>query len=711
MMSSTMTAQPSDLAQNRSLRDVDFITEYRTGQVDLIEEFYRPCLARATHYDRAVGFFRSSIFLMIGIDILDFAKRGGQMRLICSSKVTREDLNAFEEGYERRQALQSAIDEEVDQLMTESPGDVRLKILSTLIAQGVIEVKIAVLPRDHLGQFHDKIGLFFDRDENIVSFKGSSNETRSGWHPSGNHESFDVFCSWLDDRESTRVCTHKNSFERLWNGKTKDVSVYEVPEASRQKLFSIASTNIGFLEDEIRIESEKEAEFDIPKPEKLKRILRPHQAKALEDWRAANFRGLFEHATGSGKTFTALNAIGEHIAQGLPVIILVPSRLLLDQWKSEIEKEFPGVNLLLVGGGNTDWRKGTRLRSFSSSDPELGERIILGTMQTCCKPEFVNQISGVEHLLIVVDEVHQIGSAENSNALNINAGKRLGLSATPERYGDPEGTQRIMDYFGGIIEPPFTLADAIEAGCLVRYQYFPDTVYLTATESDEWAELSRQLRLEVARNTPAGSARGVFSDRAKMLTIQRSRIAKKADGKLSLAVQVLRENYQKGERWLVYCEDQEQLRDVLGLIRTLGYDVNEYHTQMGGAQKETLNWFIRNGGILVAIGCLDEGVDIPEISHALILASSQNPRQFIQRRGRVLRKADEKYMAYLYDVLVVPPHIDDEPDQKPLLQAELTRAIEFAEMAFNEGAAAKLRQIAIASGMDLETLREFGDEA
>lgn len=195
-----------------------------------------------------------------------------------------------------------------------------------------------------------------------------------------------------------------------------------------------------------------------------------------------------------------------------------------------------------------------------------------------------------------------------------------------------------------------------------------------------------------------------------MLLIQRSRIAKKAAAKVRLARDVLRAHFEKGQSWLVYCEDAEQLAQVLAVLRQEGMDPVEYHSKMDGDRAATMSWFRSFGGIMVSIRCLDEGVDIPDVSHALILASSQNPRQFIQRRGRVLRRAPNKQVAVLHDAIVVPVSADEEPEQISLLKSELVRAIEFADHAINKGAGAELRDIAINMGIDPDGLLDSGVE-
>ena len=195
-----------------------------------------------------------------------------------------------------------------------------------------------------------------------------------------------------------------------------------------------------------------------------------------------------------------------------------------------------------------------------------------------------------------------------------------------------------------------------------------------------------------------------------MLLIQRSRIAKKAQVKPGLAAGVICKTYEEGQRWLVYCEDSDQLTQTMGLLASGGLHPIEYHSGMEGDRLAALDWFIRFGGVLVSIKCLDEGIDIPAVSHAFILASSQNPRQFIQRRGRVLRKSGEKLLAVIHDAIVVPVDAENEPEQISLLKAEMIRALQFADAALNQGAGSRLRSLALTMGINVEEANEIGIE-
>lgn len=648
--------------------------------------FYKPCLDASVTYDRAVGYFRSSVFAIIGQPFLDFARLGGKARFICSPSITEEDAIAIASGYlQRENAIELAISRDVDELLSDLISDHRAKLLATFIKCGALDIKVAIRSGGN-GIYHEKIGIFTDERGHHVSFLGSANETWSAWHADGNHESIEVFRSWLDT-DAIRVESHKKIFDSLWIGETPGVDTINFPEAQQRRLLSVAAPSLD------------DPTFDTPQSTKAgRRKLLPHQANAIDLWEKAGRRGVFEHATGSGKTFTAIEAIKRHLATGEPTLVLVPSQLLHEQWKKEILEELPEASVLMAGGGNIKWKARGRLRSQTS--PGLGmNRVVLATMQTASTDTFINGLTQGDHLLIVADEIHQIGSPKNSIALSIRSGASLGLSATPIRYGDPEGTQKIFERFGPVIPPAITLQDAIASGRLVNYEYFPHPVHLSDDESDVWKRLTKQISFELAKSKKKDGSAGL-TDKAKMLLIQRSRIAKKASVKTGVATGFIKREFKEGQSWLVYCEDSDQLNEMLHKLRAENLRPLEYHSNMSGDKVEALNWFKKFGGVLVSIKCLDEGVDIPAVSHAFILASSQNPRQFIQRRGRVLRKSEGKNLAVIHDAIVVPVDPEGESEQISLLKAELVRALEFANSALNKGAGADLRRIALEMGID-----------
>ena len=681
------------------LKSTDFEIEYRTGQGDLVKNFYSLCLRKSTQYDRAVGYFRSSVFTLVGRSVVEFGRLGGRMRLVCSPDLNNEDVKAIQLGYRSRdELLDTALTAEINALARDVSTHGNLIILATLIKLGILEIKIA-FPTIGNGVYHEKLGLFYDAEENIVSFKGSSNESWAAWHQYGNVESFDVFCSWHAGNDSKRAKLHSRYFQELWNSELSQVETIPFPNAAAERLNELACKTLE--------------EIPLPKQDKMSyhKTTLLHQRIAIDNWNTSFHRGIFEHATGSGKTFTAILAIKEHNQLGLPTLIIVPSSLLFSQWLEELEKELPDVPIIRVGDGHQVWRRDGRVESFTDSNPDLGPRLILATAQTASKPEFRSRIIGGSHLMLVADEVHRLGSRQNSTLFNIDSGWRLGLSATPYRYGDKEGTERIFAYFGPVVPPKITLKDAIDADRLVPYEYFPHITELTAEELHRWKRLSRDISHLLASQGNAANDMKDIPDDVKYLLIRRSRIAKKARAKVPLALNIIQEHYRDGQSWLIYCEDGEQLREISERLNQAGFSPMHYYTAMDSSHADTLDWFTRYGGLLLSIKCLDEGVDIPSVSHALILASSQNPREFIQRRGRVLRKDPKnpnKTVATIHDALVIPRV--QESTTLRLVKSEISRALEFAQNALNSGSEIDLIMIAASLGLRIEEGNDVGME-
>lgn len=685
--------QRSGSVEMTTLRELRLRTDYRTQDSSPTEHFYVPCLDASVRYVRAAGYFRSSILALVGSAYIDFACRGGKATLVCSPDLDPSDVAAIAQGEADLEArVRKSIARDVDALLASKDIDAHVTTLATLVAHGALQVLVAFRP-DAAGIYHEKIGCFTDAVGNAVSFIGSANETYSAWAEKGNFESIEVFCSWDSDKDRDRTLRHQNYLANLIEDRVEGLKVISFPEAEAKKLFERGLDSLDALKPDNRRAKPKT------------RSPLPHQVEAISSWKAAGSRGILQHATGSGKTFTAIMAIAEHAKRRLPALILVPSTLLQDQWKREILAELPKASVLLAGGGNDRWRERMALEAQTGEMDFPDPRITIAVMATASSAEFVAKVDSGPHLLIVVDEVHQVGSAEFSRALRIDAGKRLGLSATPSRYGDPDGTERIFKYFGGILQPVITLKDAIAAGRLVNYEYQPLSVRLDTDESNEWRSLTK--RIGQCLSQQSDTARG--SEEVQRLLIKRSRIAKKASAKAPLAAEIVSSNFLIGQRWLVYCEDVEHMERVAAEMKVRGLSATLYYSAMEGEKARTLQWFSDKGGVILAVRCLDEGIDIPSVSHALILASSQNPRQFVQRRGRILRKAPGKHVAVLYDVLVLP--VDEENDPIGALESEFARAVEFANDAINVSAHAKLLSIAVEHGIDItshyQTMQEF----
>ena len=697
-----------------NLAELTLQTSYHKGRDDIAVAFYLPCMRRALEYDRAVGFFRSTAFIIAWPALPDFVQRGGRIRVLCSQVLARDDIDALEEGYSARvdDSLAARFLEEVRSLLRDEVLHEPARVLAALVASRIVDLQIAVLRETEVRAasgriFHDKLGIFRDGSGNLVIFKGSMNETWTGLAADGNLESIDVAASWMGARDLERARTEEAYFADLWSNRYPTLTIRPFPEVARNELEQAADPDWEASVDRLLQRPAKEQPGDA-----RGRSLRPHQAAGLASWAANDRRGILAFATGSGKTFTAVTAIRQAIAEHNEiVVVVVPDQVLFNQWYKELDETTADlqVRILRAGAGYNNWRDSLRLWTSPGDQP----RVVLATVQTAATDDFRQRLAAGTHLMLVADEVHRLGSPHHRQLLDDRLfGARLGLSATPERAGDVTGTAALLSFFHGVLEPRYTLADAVRDGVLTRYFYRPHTVLLSDDEASEWRTLTAEIGQ--LRGRVAGGDQTVgLEDRLQRLFIKRARVVKHAAAKVPLAVEVLSTEQKRGQRWIVYCEDLNQLNAVSQALLARGIQNMPFHSQMEGDREETLRWLERRGGVVVAIKCLDEGVDIPSVTHALILASSKNPREFIQRRGRVLRTAPKKALAYVHDAIVLPPKggaTDAERTADPITAGELARAVEFAQHADNPASAADLQQIAIEAGIEWRSLLTNGIE-
>lgn len=422
-------------------------------------------------------------------------------------------------------------------------------------------------------------------------------------------------------------------------------------------------------------------------------LIRDYQKTAILSWFKNQGRGTLKMATGSGKTITAL-AITSELYQkiGLQVLLVIcPYRHLVTQWAKECE--IFNLRPILAMTRVDNWQNQLSNELYNLSSGHQLFLTVITTNSTFITEGFQSQLKFFpEKTLMIGDEAHNLGTPRLEECLPRTIGLRLALSATPERYFDEEGTDVVLNYFGDILEPEFTLADAIQKGALVPYCYYPIFVELTELEALNYAKLTQRIGWALSKNDRLSG-----NDTVTSLLMQRSRLVGAATNKLK-ALRTVMENRRETHHTLFYCGDgsveqstsdhRRQLEAVTYLLgKQLGYRVNTYTAETPLIEREQLKRQFDSGELqgLVAIRCLDEGIDIPSIQTAIILASTANPRQFIQRRGRILRPHPGKTQADLFDMIVLPPELDRDTweVERNLLRKELKRFVEFAQLAIN----------------------------
>jgi len=336
------------------LSDMQLKPWYTSGHTDIINEFYVPCLRTASKYDRAVGFFSSTVYAVVSVALADFVERGGKMRLVCSPQLAEEDIDAIKRGLELRERIDKSLIHDIRDLLRSPIGNLGVELLATLLAAGVLDLKIAYRP-DHAGIFHSKIGIFESVDGSTIAFVGSANETAAAMLPSRNHESFAVFTSWGNEDDVERVSQVGNYFDSLWNGFEPDIRVREFPDVPQTEL--LVHRNPEGIDNALqRTRQEMKAMGTIIRPAPAITPLMAHQNAVLASWEEKGRRGIVKHATGSGKTLIALEAIRRWIRPGLPAIVFVPSGgLQLHDWNSVIFHQTCSSSVVhdQVGIGNT----------------------------------------------------------------------------------------------------------------------------------------------------------------------------------------------------------------------------------------------------------------------------------------------------------------------------------------------------------------------
>ena len=689
-------------------------SEYRTRRDIVVEEFYIPCLENADVYKRSVGFFSSSILVKMAEGICSLAKRKKKMKLIVSTRISKEDYEAMENGYKLKEHnISNKMLDEFDSEFDEYSKN-RLSLLAYLISIDCLEVKVAFLKgNNNIAMYHEKLGVMSDSEYNTVAFSGSANETENAVdHDFGNYETIDVFKSWEGDFQ--RCVDKENAFDRIWEGRDDAIITVDFPNVVKEKLLEFKPKNesevetISNLDDYLK-KTPTRLEDNTPTLGKIK--LHYYQKEAVEKWKENNYIGVYDMATGTGKTFTGCASICELFKnrKRLVTVIVCPYTHLVEQWGKEVQKF--GINPILgYSKSSLNWEKKFN-RAVSNFQLELTDFVCLITTNiTYCTEKVQSVLDEVYNdVLLVIDEAHNFGAMHLSKYLRKDFRYRLALSATLERYMDDDGTGKLLDYFQKKCIT-YTLQEAIANEFLTRYYYYPIPVYLSDGELEKYQELSEKILEECSRCNLKETDRQHMPERLKMLLIKRARIIAGSINKLEALKEVM-QKYKNDKNLLVYCgattigdygydEDKtstDDKRQIDEVIRILGVEMNmevsPFTSNENIEERENIKSAYVNGDLqaLIAIKCLDEGVDIPAIKTAFILASSTNPKEYIQRRGRVLRKFKGKKYAEIYDFITLPRDLNTVGTiakgitdlEKSLVKREMARMMDFAEMADN----------------------------
>ena len=707
------------------LRDCEFELTYSTGLQHEPKEFFTEALIESKSFDLGLGFFSTSGIRCLAYGFALFIANGGKMRVVINHILSEQDKMAIVKGQT------GVIDDFEDRILNDvtrlcntlSRQDEQFfRCFSYLISIDRIEFVATVSTQGGLG--HDKYGVFTDENGNKVAFSGSANFSQTAMELNG--ETITAFTSW---KNPDYVKDLEDKFNDNWdqdNTHLIHIPISKVTSYIKDKFGGLKLKKLLDSEIDLREVNEIDSSDPItskPLPSRLVDKMefkeqeprfpfpseRSIQIDAYGAWIKNNRNGIFAMATGSGKTVTALNCVLKQYRENgfYKVIIVVPTRALALQWEDEV-KHFNFQNVVSTHT-EKDWKN---LLSRYTTKSLLNQRkniVIITTYATFIRKyiqDFIKSTTGIENFIFIADEAHNLGATGPIKKLPINIKYRIGLSATPERIYDEGGSKKLYDFFDS--EPPkytyrFTMKDAIwksDPPILCHYEYYPLFISLTPEEMEQYNIITEKLRKFIDPVT------GKYKKEAEMLLMARKRIIHKAANKKLKVAELLDIQKKKGnlnytfvfvpegyepdyaeiDDYEIDNEDIHIIDEYSKMFRDRKYSYHQYISGLDDAPS-ILDSFERGDiQILLSMKCLDEGVDIPRAQNAIFISSTGNPRQFIQRRGRVLRTCKGKDMAYIWDLIVMPPNVTEyaSPVERSLFTGEVRRILNFAALADNK---------------------------
>lgn len=738
---------------------------YKPGEYFSPEKFFNDCLENSKEFDLQLGYFSSATISVLADGFATFISKGGKMRLVINHIVSEEDKEAISKGVHggiidcfdltNFETLRQTFDEYQQQFF---------ECLAFLIYNKRIDIRI-IKPRNKKGISHTKSGQFRDGDS-ITSFIGSANFTISGLF--NNLEEITIYRSdSVDKMVQNRIASQREEFDSIMKGKKRNIE-YLSPD----NLISAIQSNFGDKDIEELIDVEKKLRkikeerairdrqeqsdmdsyiIDIEPSFPYPTGPREYQQTAFENWKNNGQKGLFAMATGTGKTITSLNCLLEiYKRKGYyKAIILVPTITLVNQWEQECRK-FHFSNITKVYSKNLTWRDEVERISFNEKyktdrEPEVSY-IIISTYASYSREKVFKVLNSFDkrRLLMIADECHNMGSGSLVKRLKeIPYLRRIGLSATPKRQFDDEGNQKLNEFFGS--EEKYTyeysMEEAIKNGVLCKYMYYPHVVNLTQEEMDAYVELSERIAKYFNYDKEVFEH---IDEKLKMMLLARKRIVHKAARKLDIFRSIIQKRFEeKGnlKYSLIYVpegnkpdyvgggddfdvsediDDDNEMEHLIDQYTQVVTEIDDHVTVRkfvsGQKDRDEILYDFAEGKlhVLTSMKCLDEGVDVPRSELAIFCASTGNPRQFIQRRGRVLRTHPDKKMAELHDLVVAPevnPYSDCYRMEQSLLRGELARVSNFAQLSENPSySEMELREVLDHYGLNLTNNNNTYDE-
>lgn len=659
-----------NVSKKMNFKEFPINISYASVGEESFSEILNPLLTCTKIYKRSVGFFSSSALNFISDGILEMTRNGGKIYLATSPRLSEEDIVAIQYGYLDRAAIEKAF---INEVRTTLPAitDDNAKLLYMLVKEQIVDIKIVIRSS---GIYHDKLALLEDFDGNTIACVGSNNETGSAYN--SNYEKIRVYKSWYDTEG--RINDETQEFESIWNNTNKELVVYDFMKA---------------FENELLDRVEQKGAY---KKNTAQYTMRPYQIDAKNKWNENGQKGFFVMATGTGKTITALYSIQDFIKSNkIFTVIAVPYKHLASQWAEDVKAFFPDALIQIIHGEIPDGE--TKVyANYLQAKQNYKPIIVITTIKSFFLNRYVKLYDRIDfEKLLIVDEAHNFANQINDK-LSAKYTYKLGLSATPVFGTDESKTKLLLDWFGGqIVDLPIEKALGTY---LVNYEYHP--IFVNATDEDEYkfANATKLMLqgMDATHTTIIDEEKFTLGYRGRLRAIS---MAQEKHTRISEIFSHIKDK----DHTIIYCSDGKlyfegtekqnkleeirHLEHVLKLINntcllsTNGGKASKFTASEDVSERMQLVDSFNKGYIeyLVAIKCLDEGINIPSIKSALILSSNDNYREFVQRRGRILRLYKGKEIAHIYDVIVLPSYSNDS-----FAKIEFRRFYEYARLALNK---------------------------
>lgn len=620
------------------LRDLEFPVEMATSTVDIIRQFFVPALSRSVAYDRGVGFFSSRWLELAAEGLSSLADNGGHARIVASPILEPQDWEALKRGSQAQNdpILFAALQKAVSSLEVELKKDT-LTAIAWMIADGLLEIRLALPVGDLDGDFHDKLGNFCDGLGNKVAFHGSPNDSKQAFH---NYESISIFCSWINQRETERVNALKARFDRIWGNTEPNLRVFRLPDAIRRDIA------------ELRHRSSRPYKLSAP-PGGLQASKWRHQLEAEKEF-LKRHRGILEMATGTGKTRTAVRIVDSlyESEQVDSAIVIAFGTDLMDQWFRELNSQ----------GNYVIYRHYGPFKEFNGYilNPK-------GSVLIISRQMFVEALNHIPlgqrpRSVLIFDEVHGMGSPALVDQLSGNLGRfvfRLGLSATPEREYDSKGNRFIEQEIGPVIFR-FGLEDAIRRGILCEFDYVPLEYQFSDEDKTEVRGVFAWYHAKAAAGEPVD---------VEILYQALARVRKLSREKLPVFRKYVSEHPASLKRAVLFVETAEYGMLVQEIILQIS---GNYHTYYADDDRDNLARFARKElDCLVTCHRISEGIDVQSTNNIVLFSASRARLETIQRIGRCLRidKTNPTKRALVVDFI----RTDVDPEEAEMPSADEER--------------------------------------